>query len=306
MKGALKKRKSKKTIKIKQPSQERKMRNPYDIEHIVSSIDHSSASKENIPFTLRLWDLGGQNDFITTHHLFLDVEATTLIVMDVTKEFDKPFKIYNRAEIKEKHFSLHFPFKIFRRGQNKEKDLRLKRTNPQTPEHILHYWLNSFFVEAKYERKNKHGETNDFQLNISIVLTHIDQIKPRKREEYIQEYKHKILESFEGKPYRGMVEEIQIFEVDNRSGNNQDFMALKDKLFQSFKKQVSWGYKMPTRWLGLQAKILEKSKNLMEFSTLKEEASKFGLEDVEVESFLKLHNSVGNILYFDLDNKAKR
>ena len=92
------------------------------------------------PFTLRLWDLGGQNDFITTHHLFLDVEATTLIVMDITKEFDKTFRI------RERH-------------QNKEKDLKLKQTNPKTPAHILHYWLNAFFVEAKAKAgKENKGE----------------------------------------------------------------------------------------------------------------------------------------------------
>ena len=273
---------------VKQPTQKRKMRNPYDSEQILSSSDNSSASKENVPFTLRLWDLGGQNDFITTHHLFLDVEATTLIVMDITKDFDKTFRICMR-------------------GRNEDKDLRFKRTNPKTPAHILHYWLNSFYVEANEKKKNEHGEKkeNDCELNIAIVLTHLDQIKPIERQEYIQQYKDKILESFEGKPYRGMVEKIQIFEVDNKSGSDQDFRVLKDKLFQSFKKQNSWGYKMPTRWLGLQACILEKSKKVMKFSTLKKEASQLGFRDVEVESFLNLHNSIGNLLYFNCTTKLK-
>ena len=273
---------------VKQPTQKRKMRNPYDSKQILSSSDNSSTSKENIPFTLRLWDLGGQNDFITTHHLFLDVEATTLIVMDITKDFDKTFRICMR-------------------GRNEDKDLRFKRTNPKTPAHILHYWLNSFYVEANEKKKNEHGEKkeNDCELNIAIVLTHLDQIKPIERQEYIQQYKDKILESFEGKPYRGMVEKILIFEVDNKSGSNQDFRVLKDKLFQRFKKQNSWGYKMPTRWLRLQAKILEKSKKVMKFSTLKEEASKLSFRDVEVESFLNLHNSIGNLLYFNCTTKLK-
>ena len=62
----------------------------------------SQMASEYEPFTLRLWDLGGQNDFLTTHHLFLDVEATTVIVMDVTKEFNRKF----------------------------DKDLKLKQNNP--------------------------------------------------------------------------------------------------------------------------------------------------------------------------------
>ena len=43
-------------------------------------------SEENTPFTISLWDLGGQDKFISTHHLFLYTEAAVLIVMDITKE----------------------------------------------------------------------------------------------------------------------------------------------------------------------------------------------------------------------------
>ena len=104
------------------------------------------ASNDNEPFTLRLWDLGGQNDFLTTHHLFLDVEATTVIVMDVTKEFNRKF-------------------------EHPDKDLKLKQNNPSSPKDIMHYWLNSFYAEAKKkERKTSKG----ISLNILVVLTHID------------------------------------------------------------------------------------------------------------------------------------
>ena len=37
-------------------------------------------SDEKIPFSISLWDLGGRDEFISTHHLFLDAEATILIV----------------------------------------------------------------------------------------------------------------------------------------------------------------------------------------------------------------------------------
>ena len=269
---------------IKAPTRNINMRNPYNYGQILASVEKSSASKENTPFTLRLWDSGGQNDFITTHHLFLDVQATTLIVMDITKEFDKPFRIWER-------------------DQNKEKNLRLKRTNPKTPAHILHYWLNTFFVEAKDKIKDR--EKNDGELNIAIVLTHTDEIKEAEQNEYVQEYKYKILKSFGGRPYEHMVKGIKFFEVDNRNGSEKDFQDLRNKLFQMFKKQNSWGYKMPTRWIGLQAKLLEGSEKIMNLSILKEEAMNFGFDDVEVESFLKLHNSIGNLLYFDSTTQLK-
>ena len=93
-------------------------------------------------FTLRLWDLGGQNDFLTTHHLFLDVGATAVIVMDATKEFKEKFEYPN-------------------------KNLQLKQNNPSSPEEIMHYWLNAFYAEAKEKKTNIID-------NIFIVLTHID------------------------------------------------------------------------------------------------------------------------------------
>ena len=264
--------------------QDRNIKSPYNITEIPASAD-DSASKETVPFTLRLWDLGGQNDFITTHHLFLDVEATTVIVMDITQEFDKTFRIQDRQ-------------------QNKDKDLRLKHTNPKTPAHILHYWLNTFFVEAKAKVRKENME-NDFKLNIAIVLTHVDHIKPEEQNQYIQQYKQKIWESFKGRPYVDKAKGIPIFEVDNMGSSDNDFQLLRDQLFENFKKQNGWGLKMPTRWMALQAKILERSEKVMKLSTLKEEASNFLFEDLEVESFLKLHNSVGNLLYFDGTTEVK-
>ena len=34
-------------------------------------------SEDETHFTISVWDLGGQDEFISTHHLFLDTEATT-------------------------------------------------------------------------------------------------------------------------------------------------------------------------------------------------------------------------------------
>ena len=41
--------------------------------------------------SLRLWDFGGQVEFLATHHFFLDSEAIYLIVMDITKGFRNKF-----------------------------------------------------------------------------------------------------------------------------------------------------------------------------------------------------------------------
>ena len=59
----------------------------HDIEKIQqhkASLAHKEHNSD-AHMAVTLWDLGGQNEFLTTHHLFLDAESTTLIVMDITK-----------------------------------------------------------------------------------------------------------------------------------------------------------------------------------------------------------------------------
>ena len=192
---------------------------------------------EDVPFTLRLWDLGGQNDFLTTHHLFLDTEATTVIVMDITKKFDETFVI-------------------------RDKDLMLKRCNPRTPKEILHYWLNTFYTEAKKKEK-KIGKM--MFPNILIVLTHINDaidVKEedewmRIREERIHSYKEDILKAVALKDYGCLIDEDKIFSVDNKTRSEESFTEIRNHLLKSFSQQKTWSIEMPDKWLAFQADILD-------------------------------------------------
>ena len=67
-------------------------------------------SKEE--YLLFVWDFGGQTEYYATHHLFLEAEAAYLIVMDITKPFDKPVDCSN---------------------------IHMIQTTPTTPEEFLHY-----------------------------------------------------------------------------------------------------------------------------------------------------------------------
>ena len=124
-------------------------------------------SDESTPFTISLWDLGGQDEFISTHHLFLDSKATILIVMDITK-------------------SLHQLI-----GQNFE----LGYLN--SPAEVLHYWLDLFHTDAV-----KHK----IEPNIAIVLTNKDKIKGDQKE-YIDDYVKGIMKMVRGKPYSVYISE---------------------------------------------------------------------------------------------------
>ena len=45
---------------------------------------YATSSDERIPYSLNIWDHGGQNEFIITNQLFLNVEAFILMVMDIS------------------------------------------------------------------------------------------------------------------------------------------------------------------------------------------------------------------------------
>ena len=219
--------------------------------------------EEETPFTLSVWDLGGQDEFISTHHLFLNTEATILIVMDITK-------------------GLHQLV-----GGNSE----LRYLN--SPAEVLHYWLNLFHSDAAKQKRTP---------NIAIVLTHTDKIKEKNPKEYIEDYKHKIMQIIEGKPYAKYIDMAKIHSVSNATGNDSEFQELRDKLLQNLIDQGSWGYDMPVRWLKLKYDIIRKAdKRGVKYLYLSEvwelgEQSKMDTNDIE--SFLERQTTLGDFVYF--------
>ena len=215
-----------------------------------------------MPFTLRLWDLGGQNDFINTHHLFLDAKATTLIVLDITKKLHRTF----HGEI--------------------------KLGNPKTPAEVLCYWLNSL--------QEKNDSTIE-KPNVVIVLTHIDLIRSTKRDKYIASYIEDILKLLNGKPYSELITQGDIYTVDNNSTDDSIFQNLKKQLLQKLIQQEGWGKKIPIKWLKLEADILERKENETKFISLSQVAEMGtvnGMISEEIESFLRTHNSLGNFIHY--------
>ena len=154
----------------------------------LSNKELKEESEERTPFTISLWDLGGQDEFISTHHLFLDAEATILIVMDITKEL---------YELIGSNFQFGY--------LNSAVD-------------VLHYWLN-FFHNAFEERK----EGEHIEANIALVLTHKDKLSEENREQQIEEYKTQILEAVENEPYTKYLTREKIYVVDNTEETEENF-----------------------------------------------------------------------------------
>ena len=147
-------------------------------------------SAEKTPFAISLWDLGGQDEFIATHHLFLNTEATIVIVMDITKGMHQLVgKEYVFGDI-------------------------------NSVVESFDYWLNLFHTDAsKFKRKP----------NIAIVLTHIDQIEGNQ-DEYIKNYTDNIMGRIKSKPYAKYININNIYPVDNTAVGDSVFQVLRNQL----------------------------------------------------------------------------
>ena len=225
-------------------------------------LNSEKTPEETNPFSATFWDFSGQNDFIATHHLFLDAESTTLICMDITKPLD----------------------------QNLETNPKLG--NPSSPEETLHYWLNSLYVKTDQKLQPK----------IAIVLTHKDLIEDDSIETYVTDYIKGILSTVQGHPYANFITESNIHIVDNKFGCDKDFQNLRNQLLQYFSQQGSWGKQMPLRWMKLKAHMIDKTgkegKGYMPLTSVNAKAKGYSINEKDVQAFLRIQNTIGDFVYY--------
>ena len=222
-------------------------------------------SEEGIPFSATIWDFSGQNEFIATHHLFLDAESSTLIIMDITKPLDQNL------------------------------DTNSKLGHPSSPGAALHYWLNSLYVRT-YQK---------LQPKVAIVLTHKDMIEDDNIETYVKSYKKGILSTVKGHPYANFITEDNIHIVDNKLASEKDFQNLRNQLLQYFSQQDIWGKQIPLRWMKLKYFVIEKTgikeKGYMPSKNVITRAKEYGIFEKEFEAFLKIQDTTGHFVdYPDL------
>ena len=224
-------------------------------------------SNSTMPFSLVLWDLGGQNEFITTHHLFLDVAATTLVVMDITK------------------------------GLHHHLEEKPKLGHPNTPAEVLSYWLNTIHSQA-LEKKEKP--------NITLVLTHKDMVQTLDTDQYIENYIQCIVKHFQGKPYAQYITRNNIFVVDNKTGDDADFSHLRNELIHHLANQKSWGFEMPISWHKLKADVIKRAqkagKKYLSLTEVESMATEYGMKKKKVDAFLKVQNSLGEFIHYSSPN----
>ncbi len=217
---------------------------------------------------LQLWDFGGQTEFYTTHHMFLDADAINIIVMDISKP------------LKEKLC--------------REKDKAQAVAVPQTPEEFLCYWLRS--IQAKAEEKK-------IDTNILLVLTHKDTVSGSQHSSYIQEFVQNVQQVIKANNLP-QVDEKHIYIVDSNTGNQKVFNNIKVGLLDMLEK-LHWKSDRPVKWLKLEPDMrvvmdarTEKPCKYLSHAEAKQLAGKLLMNEVELESFLTFLHSNGDIIWF--------
>ena len=222
-------------------------------------------SDSMIDYSISLWDYGGHTEFLATHELFLNIDSTTLLLLDMSKPLNEAVN----------------------------KDLRADANVgiPKTSKDFLCYWLNAIHVKT-IEKENK-----NFQPNIALVLTH----KASCTEQDLENFKTEILESIEIKPYSKYITKENIFPIDNKQGEESDFVKLRNAVFRMMKKQSSWKIPRPVKWLKLESDLLEKAKedstNHIKLHFAKKLAKMYGMDEADLKAFLKFHHTYGDFVY---------
>ena len=234
------------------------------LSQLIDLENSSQIVKDDVPHLINVWDLGGQDEFLTTHHIFINPEATTLIVMDLSKSLDSHLRT----------------------------DVTGSRSL-KTPVDVLHYWLHSIHMQASVKQ---------VQPSVALVLTHRDLIYGNDVDQYVERYIHDILKSLQGKEYASTILRDNIHVVDNKNGNKSEFSMIRGQLIDMISQQKSWGQERPVRWLKLEADILNKAKeestNYLFHVIIKGMALSYGIGDNELEAFLQFHHTMGDFLYF--------
>ena len=220
-------------------------------------------NKNTTECLMRIWDFGGQLEFYSTHHLFLDAHAVNLIVMDITKNFNEIV-------------------------QSKFDDIK-GASIPQTAGGFFDYWLNTI-----HQKATSQGVTP----TVVVVLTHIDQFTSS-----VDQYIDNVLAYISNKPYSTYISRENIFTVDNKSGKKESFLQMRKQIFQKATYQKTWGLDRPTRWMKAEASIQEEAKNrsvkYLNNEQVLDLTSKLGMKKVETESFLDFHHVMGDLVYFN-------
>ncbi len=228
-----------------------------------------------------IWDFGGQIEYYTTHHLFLDPDSIHILTLDVSKGLD----------------STVLTEKIGRFG---DKEAAI----PKTVIEFVHYWLNTIYTYIPDA-----SSVDALPMKVLIVMTHKDKLDPDIREQAINQFITDLFQRIDGKAYERLISPSSIFCVDNKNGDPLEFGRLKKTIIEVAGKRAGWGAARPVRWLQLETSIYKDAdvhgRNVVLLDDAYRLASPYNIHGDEFETFIQFHHAMGDILHFSCEALRK-
>ena len=226
---------------------------------------------------LRIWDFGGQTEFYTTHHMFLEADPLNILVLDMSKDLKAVLPL--------------------------KQDLA--EGIPTTQEEFLFYWLKT--IEAKSVKQQTTAQ-------VVLVLTHRDLIPSDNQEKYTEEYQTAIQNAIEQLEISNSIRVTAMYAVDNKGGTEAEFTHLRGQLTKVIQDQRMkfgnadqkiWGVETPLRWLKLEADLItqfdpDKAKKTrhMPREEVKKIGAAYGIQGEELDSCLAFYHMMGDFVHY--------
>ncbi|VDI71687.1 Hypothetical predicted protein [Mytilus galloprovincialis] len=237
---------------------------------LVKAVQEGKYKQKIVP--IDIWDFGGQKDYYMTHQLFITSRGIFVLMFNGSIDLHK-----------------NMPDLCFLPGHFGK---------PTVAVYLLH-WVNSILT---YCSRSKDGFPK-----IIFVATH----KDTKWFEWTKEARRrKLVKDLQSlfKTHAGLdhLEFDPLIFVDATNPGDQEIAKLRSILMQRAIEHPRWGEAMPTKWIPLELQLAQKSEegiNIISRDQLKQLNSRNGdmvLSEKQLETFLKVHHSLGKLLYFDV------
>ncbi len=236
-----------------------------------------SLTKEIDPFTLFIWDYGGQVVYYVLHSIFIRSRCVYIVVVKLSRSLHKSVPAHELPP--------HTRSKQIKYWQQ------------------IDYWLRTIFSHSAKQKGQDPA-------NIIIVGTHKDQLQgdAEAQQDAAIKYFEELDDLLSRYAYYRSVHR-EFIAVDSKGGDEDNYARLRKLIMQVIEENGGWNKKRPVRWLRLEAMLHklreEKSlayidRNIICHETMKKYATEYHIETEEdLRTFLRFHHLTADITYYE-------